>query len=157
MLTLGSMEVIAVNLPDGLYVCQECGCIRGTTMEPGWNDNALGPWTSTCLCEGNACKKCDKGKVRRIGSNYYCAGERGERGYWTHVPHVMAFGPRLCADCGGRREVDYRLVSNGPKPFWSTTTSASASRRSSRGRRIRRLPRAQSRRAAGSRRNACGK
>ena len=99
-----------MKLPDGLYVCQECGCIRGTTIEPGWNDNEPGPWTSTCMCEGITCRHCGEGKVRRPISNYH------EEGSWTHVPYFAAMG--RCSRCGDRLPpVDYRRVPENPKRF----------------------------------------
>jgi hypothetical protein len=103
------MEVMAVELPKGLFVCPDCGCARGTTMEPGWNDNAPGPWKSTCLCEGIMCRHCGEGTVRRPISNYW------EEGAWTHVPYFAA--ALRCAECGGRGAVDYRRVEQPPKPF----------------------------------------
>ena len=109
MLTLGSMEVIVVRIPDGLSVCQECGCIRGTTLERGWSDDAPGPWTSTCLCDGVTCRQCGEGTVRRPVSDYY------EEGGWTHVPYWNA--GRHCSKCGGRTSADYRQVHQRLKRF----------------------------------------
>ena len=96
MLTPGSMEVTTLAegwLPSGLYQCDECGEVRGTTYG-GRDDGTVGPWKSTCLCEGLECKHCGERTIRRPISNYYHLAD----GRFWHVPYFMAMA--TCPRCG---------------------------------------------------------
>ena len=82
-------------LPDGLYVCDQCGEARGVTTA---TDRFGHSWhESTCLCEGLICTRCGLRKRRRPISNYYDLRD----GEWWHVPHFAGLA-RECRDC--RRE-----------------------------------------------------
>jgi hypothetical protein len=77
-------------LPPGLFRCEQCGEVRGTTWGPCY-DGSVGPWKSTCLCEGLICKKCGERSVPRPISNSYNPRD----GHFWHVPY-FGTGCRRC-------------------------------------------------------------
>lgn len=83
-------------LPPGLFRCERCETIRGTTWGPK-HDGGVGPWKSTCLCEGIVCRRCGKGRIRRPISDYYSPKD----GYFWHVPYFM--GMAGCSRCPPKR------------------------------------------------------
>jgi hypothetical protein len=90
-----------VKLPDGLFVCPNCGGIRGTEVTPTSDGVELGA-TSLCLCDGIVCRYCGEGRVRRPISDWYDPEKSG----WWHTPYFG--GMRQCAECGGPVVLDYR-------------------------------------------------
>jgi len=80
-------------LPPGLFVCEVCGTVRGETFAS--KADGVGPWRSTCLCEGPLCKRCGVHRVRRPISSYY----KPTDGRFWHVPHFMGIAPcRACRE-----------------------------------------------------------
>jgi hypothetical protein len=69
-------------LPAGLFTCETCGEIRGTTWGPCHN-GTVGQWKSTCICEGLVCKKCGERHIRRPISNHYDLDD----GQFWHTPY----------------------------------------------------------------------
>jgi len=90
-----------VNLPDGLFVCPDCGGIRGTQVTLTADGVELGA-TSVCLCDGIECIYCGQGKVRRPTSDWYDATDSR----WWHTPYFG--GAKHCVECGGPEAADYR-------------------------------------------------
>lgn len=90
-----------MKLPDGLFVCPDCGGIRGTEVTLTPDGVELGA-TSLCLCGGIVCRYCRAGRVRRPTSDWYDPEKSG----WWHTPYFG--GMRHCAECGGPPELDYR-------------------------------------------------
>lgn len=82
-------------LPPGLFRCDQCGTIRGVTWGPK-DDGGIGPWKSTCPCEGITCRRCRSGRARRPTSDYYSPKD----GYFWHVPYFMAASG--CSECPPR-------------------------------------------------------
>ena len=70
-------------LPDGLYYCRFCGEIAGQ------HDGI----SSTCLCEGIACRWCGIGKIRRPISDHFAPAAGGFR----HVAYFGGWSP--CRQC----------------------------------------------------------
>ena len=91
-----------MKLHDGLFVCSDCGGIRGTEVTLTADGVELGA-TSLCLCDGVVCRYCGQGKVPRPISDTY---DPRDSGSWWHTPYFGAM--KRCAECGGPREVDYR-------------------------------------------------
>lgn len=94
------MEVMRLadeKLPEGLYLCRECGAVRGETRElpDDWIPDEEGETaTSTCFCEGLICSRCGRRRRRRPISDYYDPADRR----WWHVPSFAAHS-RVCNDC----------------------------------------------------------
>lgn len=79
-------------LPPGLFQCEECETIRGTT----WcvrSDGSVGGCKSTCLCEGILCQVCGERRSRRPISDYYNPND----GHFRHVPYFMV--RTVCSEC----------------------------------------------------------
>jgi hypothetical protein len=83
-------------LPPGLFTCEQCGEIRGTTWGSR-HDGSVGPWESTCICEGVVCRKCGDRRIRRPISDHYELDD----GHFWHTPYFVANFP-----CRGCREED---------------------------------------------------
>jgi hypothetical protein len=83
-------EVIAPPvgwLPPGLYRCEECGEIRGTTWGP-CEDGSVVHSKSTCICEGIVCRQCGQGRLHRPISDLYHL----EDSHFWHFPYFTAAG-----------------------------------------------------------------
>ena len=104
-----------LELPRGLYVCPDCGGIRGRTWR-SIRRPLRGRLASRCLCHGVACRQCGEGRVQPPGSYWY--DPETSRWHYIEPPGWYRPGGMLpCAKCGGVPPVDYRQPSRARQRF----------------------------------------
>ena len=102
------------TVPPGMVKCDVCGEYRGTAKigELSWDDHIKVFGTpiriperdpeevrsASCLCQGSLCRRCNKNKVHRSGTNSYCP-EANTIEHWPWFSNMIP-----CGECRAKEK-----------------------------------------------------